>query len=219
VTTAIWLIVIQWVSSAVGGYIAGRLRTRWVGTHAHEVFFRDTAHGFVTWSVATVLMAALLAASVTSALSGGAHAATAVAMSTAARSAGTATPSYAYGLDRLFRPAGAVAAPSGPDARAEVTNVIVQAVATNGAVSQADRDYLASLVSAKTGVPAAEAQTRVNDFITTAAEAKEQVKATADAVRKAAAKAAIFGALALAVGAFIACLTAALGGRLRDEHP
>ena len=44
VTTAIWLIVTQWVSAALGGYIAGRLRTRWMGTHSHEVFFRDTAH-------------------------------------------------------------------------------------------------------------------------------------------------------------------------------
>src|ERR1700722_16497406 len=59
ITTAIWFIVVQWLSSAVGGYIAGRLRTRWIGTHAHEVFFRDTAHGFVTWALATVLVAAL----------------------------------------------------------------------------------------------------------------------------------------------------------------
>ena len=47
VTTAIWLIVMQWVSSAAGGYITGRLRTRWHGTHTHEVFFRDTAHGLL----------------------------------------------------------------------------------------------------------------------------------------------------------------------------
>ncbi len=55
-TTAIWLIVTQWISAALGGYIAGRLRTRWMGTHAHEVFFRDTAHGLITWAVATILV-------------------------------------------------------------------------------------------------------------------------------------------------------------------
>ena len=225
VTTAIWLIVIQWVSAAVGGYIAGRLRTRWVGTHTHEIFFRDTAHGFITWSVATVLMAAVLASSALSVLGGGVHAASSVAASAAQGAAqgaaGTATPSYAYGLDRLFRgpDSGAAAARSGADTRAEVTNIIVQAVATNGTVPQTDRDYLASLVAAKTGASADEAQRRVNDFITAANEAKDQVKASADAARKAAAKAAIFGALALAIGAFIASLTAALGGRLRDEHP
>src|SRR6202161_4271628 len=74
VTTAIWLIVMQWVSSAFGGYITGRLRTRWIGTHTHEVFFRDTAHGLVTWAVATVLVAATLATSLFSAIGGGAHA-------------------------------------------------------------------------------------------------------------------------------------------------
>ena len=221
VTTAIWLVVMQWLSSAAGGYIAGRLRTRWMGTHPHEVFFRDTAHGFVTWAVATVVVAIVMASSVLSALSAGAHATTSVAASAAQGAAGTATPSYVYGLDRLLRPSDAsVAGPqSATDVRPEVTHVIVQAVAANGAVSEADRTYLASLVAARTGVSAAEAQRRVNEFISTASQAKDDVKAAADAARKAAAKLAIFTALALAIGAFIACLTAALGGKLRDEHP
>ncbi|HEY4212973.1 MAG TPA: hypothetical protein VGM84_15945 [Steroidobacteraceae bacterium] len=62
VSTGIWLIVVQWLASALGGYVAGRLRTKWVGVHTHEVFFRDTAHGFVTWAVATVFVAAIAAA-------------------------------------------------------------------------------------------------------------------------------------------------------------
>lgn len=53
----IWLVVTQWLSSAVGGYFAGRLRTRWHGLHTDEVFFRDTAHGFLTWALATVVVA------------------------------------------------------------------------------------------------------------------------------------------------------------------
>jgi hypothetical protein len=221
VTTAIWLIVMQWLSSAVGGYVAGRLRSRWLGTHAHEVFFRDTAHGFVTWAVATVVVAGVLASSVLSALSGGAHVAAGIATSAAQEAAGAGTPAYVYGLDRLLRPADAsqAAARSGPDVRPEITHVIVQAVATNGTVPDADRTYLATLVAARTGVSDAEAQTRVNDFISTANQVKDTVKADADAARKAAAKTAIFMSLALAVGAFIACLTAALGGKLRDEHP
>ena len=221
VTTAIWLIVMQWLSSAAGGYIAGRLRSRWHGTHPHEVFFRDTAHGFVTWAVATVVVTSVLASSVLSALSGGVHAATSVATSAAQGTAGTATPSYVYGLDRLLRPADASAAiaQGGADVRPEITHVIVQAVATNGTVPDADRAYLASLVAARTGVSADEAQTRVNEFIGAAKQVKDDVKAGADAARKAAAKTAIFAALALAIGAFIACLTAALGGKIRDEHP
>ncbi len=60
---AIWLIVTQWLSASLGGYIAGRLRHRWLATHAHEVFFRDTAHGLVTWALATAAIAAVVAGS------------------------------------------------------------------------------------------------------------------------------------------------------------
>src|SRR5690349_18596371 len=47
VYAAVWLIIVQWVSAAVGGYLTGRLRTKWVGVHTDEVYFRDTAHGFL----------------------------------------------------------------------------------------------------------------------------------------------------------------------------
>ena len=57
----IWLIVMQWLSSALGGYMAGRLRTKWVGLRTDEVLFRDTAHGFLAWALATVIVAALFA--------------------------------------------------------------------------------------------------------------------------------------------------------------
>src|SRR5580698_7260064 len=78
-TTAIWFIVTQWISAGLGGYIAGRLRTRWHGTHTHEIFFRDTAHGVVTWAVATVVVAALAGVSVHSTMAAGAHAVSAPA--------------------------------------------------------------------------------------------------------------------------------------------
>src|SRR3978361_1812287 len=60
VTSIIWLVVMHWVSSGIGGYLTGRLRTKWVGTHTHEVFFRDTAHGLLSWAVATVVTVGLL---------------------------------------------------------------------------------------------------------------------------------------------------------------
>lgn len=217
ISTAIWFIVIQWLSSAVGGYIAGRLRTRWIGTNPHEVFFRDTAHGLVTWSVATVLVAALLISTV----GGGARAAARVTAGAVQATALSGAPSYVYGLDRLFRasdPAAAVAQ-SASDARLEVEHVLAQATTGDGAISDSDRAYLTGLVAAKTGIPAEEAQKRVNDFISTANETKGKAEAAADAARKTAAKTAIFTALAMSIGAFIACLSAALGGRLRDEHP
>jgi hypothetical protein len=61
VVTAVWLIVTQWLASGLGGYLTGWLRTKWVGLHTHEVFFRDTANGFLTWAVASVTGAAFLA--------------------------------------------------------------------------------------------------------------------------------------------------------------
>jgi hypothetical protein len=57
---AIWLVVTQWLSSAFGGYLAGRLRTKWVGVRTEEVFFRDTAHGLLAWALATLLIAVLV---------------------------------------------------------------------------------------------------------------------------------------------------------------
>jgi hypothetical protein len=57
---AIWLVVTQWLSSAFGGYLSGRLRTKWVGIRTDEVLFRDTAHGLLAWALATILMAALV---------------------------------------------------------------------------------------------------------------------------------------------------------------
>jgi hypothetical protein len=68
--TAVWLIVTQWLASGLDGYLTGRLRTKWVGLHTHEVFFRDTANGFLAWAAATVIGAAFLAAAASSVVSG-----------------------------------------------------------------------------------------------------------------------------------------------------
>src|SRR5664280_3892009 len=70
VMTAIWLIVIQWLASGVGGYVTGRLRSKWVGLHTHEVFFHDTVNGFLTWATASVIGAAFLASAASSVVSG-----------------------------------------------------------------------------------------------------------------------------------------------------
>src|ERR1700710_1399976 len=70
--TGLYLIVIAMISSSIGGYLAGRLRTRWIGVHSDEVYFRDTAHGFLAWAFASVLGAILLASPVSSLIGGGA---------------------------------------------------------------------------------------------------------------------------------------------------
>jgi hypothetical protein len=242
VASTIWLIVTQWVSAATGGYLAGRLRHRWLATHTHEVFFRDTAHGLVTWGVATLIVVAVISSSVTGILSGGAHAIGGVAAAGgqglaamghadmaggsgpgAADSAGG--PGGAYNLDKLFRgttvssgsPDASGGRPHGDDSRGEVMHIAANA-AMSGTVSDEDRQYLSALVASKTGVSQDEAQKRVDAYVQSLKEAADKAKAAADEARQAAAKAALYTALALLIGAFIASVSAAIGGRLRDEH-
>jgi hypothetical protein len=229
VSAIIWLIVTQWISAALGGYIAGRLRRRWIGTHTHEVFFRDTAHGLITWSVATVISASVLALAVTGAAELGAHAVGA-ATSTGASAAGAAMSNNAgpdkYTLDKLFRrsdagTSGATtplnADASAKDSSAEVTAIMANSALT-GSLPDADRTYLSQLVAARTGLSPEDAQKRVDEFVASANETVQKAKAAADKARKAAAQLSLYMALSLLIGAFIASVSAAIGGRLRDEH-
>lgn len=215
ITTAIWLIVTQWISAALGGYLAGRLRTRWIGTHAHEVFFRDTAHGLVTWAVATILLAAVAAGSVMSAAGAAGHAIGDAGATAAA--AAVNSPVSAYEIDKLFRSANSGAGASLGDARMETGHIVANAFA-GGRVADADRTYLVELVAARTGATRADAEARVETFLAAVNQAQATLKAEADSARKAAAQASIYLALSMLMGAFIASVSAALGGRIRDEH-
>ena len=222
--TAIWFIVTQWISSGAGGYITGRLRTRWVGTHTHEVFFRDTAHGFVMWAVATVIGAVILASAASSVAGAGVHAAASVGSGAAQGAANQAQNGAMngaivspYDVDTLFRSATPDANSSATDARAETTRILAKGLPT-GDVSAADRSYVSQLVAARTGISQSDAQKRVDDVVAQLNVAQTKAREAADAARKAAALAAICTALAMLIGAFIACIAAALGGHERDEH-
>ena len=110
VMTAIWLIVVQWVSAGLGGYLTGRLRTRWTGVHHHEVYFRDTAHGLLAWAVASVIGIGLLASAASAVVGGAAHIAGNLASSAAGgvsqgatQSAGSGSGIGGYYVDQLFR--------------------------------------------------------------------------------------------------------------------
>jgi hypothetical protein len=217
-TTAIWLVVMQWVSACLGGYIAGRLRTRWIGTHAHEVFFRDTAHGLVTWALATVVVAIVLANSASSLFGGSMHAASTVAAGGLdGLATSSASPAASYNIDKLFRSPGDSSSGT-TDYRGEATRIIANAVST-GSVPPADRTYLAMLIAKKSGISPEDAQKRVDDAAVTSLAAQAKVKEAADEARKVTAEASIYTALSMLIGAFIASVSAALGGRLRDEHP
>ena len=209
ITTAIWLIVMQWVASGLGGYLTGRLRTRWIGTHVHEVFFRDTAHGFLSWALATVITAALFSSAAIMAASAGVHAAAPAAVSTQA---------LGYDVDVLFRSAHPDATPSAADTHAEAARILATGAA-NGAVTAADRTWLDELIVVHAGVSQAEADQRVGTVIDREQAAVVQAKQAADTARKAAAAFAIFTGLSMLIGALIACVAAALGGLERDQHP
>jgi hypothetical protein len=218
VTSAIWLIIVQWVSSGLGGYLTGRLRTRWVGVHTHEVFFRDTAHGFLAWAVAAVVGAAVLASAVSSLVAGGAHAAGAVASGAAAGASQSAVQENPFGIyvDRLFRADHPDANVSNQDVRAETTRIIATGV-KNGDVPAGDKTYVAQLVAARTGVSQADAEKRVDDVIAQVKAAETKAREIADATRKAGAYLSIYTGITMLIGAFIAAAASALGGRQRDE--
>jgi hypothetical protein len=218
VMTAIWLIIVQWVSSGLGGYLTGRLRTKWVGVHTHEVFFRDTAHGFLAWAVAAVIGATVLASAVSSLLSGGAHVAGTIASGAAegASQGAVQENSFASYVDSLFRSDHPDAKASDQDVRAETARILAVGI-RNGDVPASDKTYLAQLVAARTGLSQADAEKRVDDVIAKAKAAETKARQIADAARKAGAYLSIFTALSMLIGAFIAAAAAALGGRHRDE--
>jgi hypothetical protein len=226
VTAAIWLVVVQWLSSGLGGYLTGRLRTKWASVHTDEVFFRDTAHGFISWAVATVFVVGFLSSSLTSLAGAGASAAATVTGSAAAAAgsataSSTATPdlSTSYFTDALLRPERVSANASRDDgaASAEVSRILLNDAA-KGEVPESDKNYIASIVAARTSLSEADARTRVDTVLKQIDDAKVAAQAATDKARKAAATTALIGSISLLIGAFIASAAAALGGRQRDDE-
>jgi hypothetical protein len=202
----VWLILTQIVAAAMGGYLAGRLRTKWVSVHTHEVYFRDTAHGFLVWSVSLVITAAFLASAATSMVSGNA-----ARNDVGATAAGEPrSDPYGYFVDSLFR-SDRPAADLNADAalHAEVGLILARGL-REGYVPSTDRAYVAQLVAARTGMDQAEAQRRV-------AEVLNQARQAADDARRATAHFLYWTFLALLIGAFCASYAATIGGRQRDN--
>ena len=233
VSTIVWITVVQILASVLGGYLAGRLRARWVTVHTHEVYFRDTAHGFLAWSVATLIMATLLSSAVGTIASTGVKVTGAAAGSAVALAGGAATAggeSIAYSVDSLFRAGGQSAAPANsapaptadrePGKTAEVTRIFANGIGT-GELGQADTQYLGQLVAANTGLSQADAEQRVTDTFTqlkqTLQQASDKAKQVADDARKASAYMALWLVISLLIGAFVASWSATFGGRLRDS--
>ncbi len=246
VSTILWVLFTQIVASAIGGYLAGRLRTRWIGVPADEVYFRDTAHGFLAWAVASLATAALLASAITSIVGssiqvgasvaegvGTAGAAT-VATTAMAKSDGEGGP-MGYFVDSLFRkdvnasspaavpdPRDALSAVAAEQARAEVARIFMNDIRT-GTIPAEDLRYVGEVVALRTGLTQAVAEQRVTDTFArmqaTLHEAATAAKEAADTARKATAYASLWLFVSLLAGAFFASFVAIYGGRQRDFSP
>jgi len=226
ITAAIWFVVVQWLASALGGYLTGRLRTKWAGVHTDEVFFRDTAHGFLSWALATVVVAGLAGSAFTSLVGGGVQAlasATSTATIAGATSGSTDNtgPNVAAGYftDALLRPQDLRNRVQTDDAAAvaEVSRILLNS-ATAGSMPDEDKTYLSAVVASRTGLTPEEAKARVDAVLQRIDQAKVETQEAAEKARKSASTTAMLGALSLLVGAFVASAAAALGGRQRDDE-
>ncbi len=246
ISTVLWLTLTQLLASGMGGYLAGRLRTRWPSVHTDEVYFRDTAHGFMAWAVASLVTAALLTSVMSSIIGGGVQAGASVARAavTAASSganmtagsgladAGSAGPTN-YFVESLFRKDSSATDASSPDAAttpvhpgadagapvAETSRIFMNSVRT-GNLPPADSRYVSQLVAQRTGLSQADAEKRVSGAYSTLQtklrDAEAAATHAAETARKASAYAALWMFVTLLIGAFAASLAATYGGRRRD---
>jgi hypothetical protein len=205
--SGVYLAVVAMLASTVGGYLAARLRTKWTTLNPNEVFFRDTAHGLITWAFATVLSAAALGSATTSIVGGTAH-------SLVGASSQAAAPGPVDGaVDLLFRRAAPAAASTQPvtrpEARAEMTRLFASKLSDGGDLTSEDRVYAAGVVAAQTGLSPADAEKRVSEVII-------ETKRSLDTARRSAAQLSLWLTASLFLGAFAATLAAVEGGQLRD---
>jgi hypothetical protein len=220
VLAALWFIAVQLFASGVGGYLAGRLRARWMRVHDDEVYFRDTAHGLLVWAVGAVVSAALIAWAASSGASGVARlagAATEAAGAATGQASATASPT-AYYADMLLRTDHPGQGDAG--AQAEAARIIDQGLLA-GELPAGDKAYLAQMVASRAGISQPDAEKRVADVFgqakNTRVQAAEKAKKAADAARKTGVYVALWAFISLLVGALSASYMATVGGRERDE--
>jgi len=214
VSTIVWLTLTQLLAAGMGGYLAGRLRTSWPDARTDEVYFRDTAHGFLAWCVAFLASAAILASIMGSVISGGvkaggaALAQTASAAATAAGAGGIALAKDAdlsaseledtlrYYVNALLRgnvnedQGGASRQrpqhePSSAQSARQVIGIFTHAM-QSGALPDDDAKYLGQLVAERTDLSQPEAEQRVRDAY---AEVNAQLEKAKLAAKEAADKA------------------------------
>jgi len=242
ISSILWLTITQLLAAGLGGYIAGRLRTKWLSTPSDEVYFRDTAHGFLAWAVSALMTAALLSSMIGSIVNVGMRTAGTAAAVTAggAAAAGAEVAKYSnneptkYYIDSLFRtdinaPVAMTPDQSGTmapvdqtppaDVDAEVNRIFMNSLRT-GPLPPEDVRYAGQIVSQRTGLPQPEAEKRVvdtyNQMQAKLHDAEIAAKDAADKARKTSIYASLWFFISLLIGAFCASFAATYGGRQRD---
>lgn len=200
---AFWLILVNIWAFALGGYLAGRMRHRHSGASEAEVHFRDGTHGAVMWATAVTVGAVIAAMVATSLAKGGLEAA-----ASAARASGSDPVSIA--ADTLLRTSAKTPNARPEDVRSDVSSLLTRSVG-RGELAAADRAYLVDVVATRSGIPAAEAEKRVDATIA-------QMKTAADRARKAAVVMAFVTAATLLLGVLAAWWGAITGGQHRDQR-
>jgi hypothetical protein len=231
ITGAIWLIAMQAIAGGLGGYVAGRLRTKWVAVHTEEVYFRDTAHGFLAWAVAVVISAGLLAWAAAALVGAGAGVAGTGLAAAGAVAATTSTGmpaarqqpepnGVAYYVDALFRTAHSSSASAEVPTSMEAGRIVAAAL-SKGDLAPADKTYLSQWVAARTGLNQSDADKRVTETFAQAkaarADAEAKAREAAEAARKAGAYLSLWVFVSMLAGAFCASYAATIGGRQRDS--
>jgi hypothetical protein len=199
----VWLILTQILASALGGYLGGRLRTKWTGVHTDEVYFRDTAHGLLVWAVGIVITAGFLASAAAS------FAGTQKIVATTDSTQESSIDPAAYFVDTLLRGNGSAVEKADATERAEVSRIFAHDL-HQGALPSGDQSYLAQLVSARTGLNPSDAEKRVTEVF-------GQAQGSADRIRKAIAHLSLWLFVALLSGAFCASYAGTIGGKQRDH--
>jgi hypothetical protein len=194
VLSGFWIVVVAVGSFALGGYLAGRVRSTWKASE-HEIEFRDGVHGLIAWAIGIMLGAVLLALTATTFAAGNA--------TSPPRDTAGAPSFLAYELDRLFRPEAA-----GPELRAEAGRIIMRALGRTELPTE-DRAQLVRIAVSVSGLAPPEAERRITQVLTDA-------RAAASQTRKSAVILGFCLAAGLAAAAAAAWMAAGLGGKHRD---
>jgi hypothetical protein len=221
IAAALWLLWVQISSFIAGGYLTGRLRRRKHDATEDESDIRDGSHGLIVWALGALLGAFIAVSGISGAASTAATSMSTIAAG-AASGAGTAEGedplSGAYDLlvDRFLRSGDPAAPPVSAEARDEIGRVLTTAV-SDGALNDADRQYLTTTIAARAGLDEAQAQQRVDALLADAQAAEAEARQAAETARKVAMIAAFVTAASFLVSAVGAYYGATLGGNHRDN--